>query len=102
MIEISFSGTNYAGNLDISGSPRALRGVSNSILDLIHDKERIIFVVEAAVVDPTPYDICLNSLSICKSNTLLKISVLANSLYIHGSLDNLDSLASSFGFEEDT
>ena len=101
-IEISFSGTNYAGELDISGSPRALQGVSNSILDLIHNKSRIIYVVEAAVVDPTPYDICLNSLSICKSNTLLKISVFANSLYIHGALDHLDSLASSFEFNDDT
>ncbi|MCY7337457.1 MAG: hypothetical protein LH613_14800 [Chamaesiphon sp.] len=101
-IEISFSGTNHAGELDISGSPQALRGVSNSILNFIHDKDQIICVIEAAIVDPTPYDICLNSLSICKSNTLIKISVLANSLYIHGSLDNLDSLANSFEFDDDT
>jgi hypothetical protein len=99
-IEIIFSGTNHAGELDISGSLQALRGVRNSILNFIHDKDQIICVIEAAIVDPTPYDICLNSLSICKSNTLTKISVIANSLYFHGSSDNLAILANSFEFDD--
>jgi hypothetical protein len=104
IIKIRFSGApnSHSGELDISGSTHALRDVSKSILNLIQDKDRIICVVEAAVVDPTPYDVCLKSLSICKSNTLLKILVLANSLYIHGSLDNLDALASSFEFDDTT
>jgi hypothetical protein len=104
IIKIRFSGTpnSDCGELSISGSTYALRGVSESILNLIQDKDRIICVVEAAPIDPTPYDVCLKSLSICKSNTLLKILVLANCLYIHGSLDSLDSLSSSFEFDDTT
>jgi hypothetical protein len=102
IIGIRFSGTANSGELGLSGSPRVLRSVSESILNFIQNKDQIIHVIEASIVDPNPYDICLKSLSICKSNTLIKISVLANSLYIHGSLENLDILASSFEFDDDT
>ncbi len=76
--------------------------MSESILNFIQNNDQIICVIQASLVDPTPYDICLKSLSICKSNTLIKILVIANSLYIHGSLENLDILASSFEFDDDT
>jgi hypothetical protein len=103
IIKIRCSGTPSSyRELDISGSTHALRSVNESILNLIQDKDRIICVVEGAKIDPTPYDVCLNSLSICKSNTLIKILVFANSMYIHGSLKNLDILASSFEFDDTT
>jgi hypothetical protein len=101
-IKIYFSGAANSGELCLSGSPKALRYVSESILNFIQNKDQIICVIQANIVDPTPYDVCLKSLSICKSNTLIKISVLANSLYIHGSLENLDILTSSFEFDDDT
>ncbi len=101
IIEISFSGTHNSGQLDVAGSPKALRYLSESIFNLIDDKDRIICIVKAAIFDPTPYDICLKSLSICKSNTLIKCSVFANCLYIQGSNDKLTILASWFDFADD-
>jgi hypothetical protein len=94
IIEIGFSGTQNSGQIDLSGSPKALQFIGKSIINLVHDREKLICVVEAAIFNPTPYDICLKSLSICKSNTLIKILVLANSLYIQGSQDTLAIFAS--------
>jgi hypothetical protein len=102
IIEISFSGTQNSGQLDVAGSPKALRYVSESIFNLVHDKDRIICVVKAAIFDPTPYDIYLKYLSICKSNTLIKCSVFDNCLYIQGSNDKLTVLANWFYFDDDT
>jgi hypothetical protein len=102
IIEISFSGTHNNGELDLSGSPKALQYVGQLILNLINDRYQVICVVEAAIFDPSPYNVCLKSLSICKSNTLIKILVLANSLYIQGSQDMLAIFASWFLDFDDT
>ncbi len=66
IIEIRFSGApnSHSGELDISDSTHALRHVSESILNLIQDKDRVVCVVQGAEIDPTPYDVCLKSLSI--------------------------------------
>ncbi len=94
IIEIGFSGTQNSGQLDLSGSPKALQYIGKSIINLVHDRDQVICVVEAAIFNPSPYNVYLKSLSICKSNTLIKILVLANSLYIQGSQDTLAIFAS--------
>jgi hypothetical protein len=94
IIEISFSGTHNNGEVDLSGSPKALQYIGQLILNLINNRDQVICVVEAVIFNPNPYNVCLKSLSICKSNTLIKILVLANSLYIQGSQDKLAIFAS--------
>lgn len=54
IIEISFSCNQNSGELDLSGSPKALQYVCESILNLIHDENRVICVIETAIFDPTP------------------------------------------------
>lgn len=102
MIEIRFSDRSYGGEIDLSGSPEELRDVRQSILKLIQVQDRQNCIIEAEAIDPAPYDTCLNFLAICKSNSLLKVSVSANSLQVEGELNKLEIFADWFNFPDDT
>ncbi len=98
-VEIRFSSN---GELDISGSTPALRKIGQSMLDLINDKDRLNCVIEARIVDPAPYDNCLSYVSISKSETLTKVSVVGNYLQIEGDTESLERFATWFDFDDDT
>jgi hypothetical protein len=97
MIEIRFGDQ----ELEVSGSPKSLRKVSQSILQLIYDQERLMVSIAAASIDPAPYKICLRSLSIIKTTGLIKLSVSANMLQIEGSPERLEAFADWFNFDDD-
>lgn len=102
MIEIRFSNGSGGGEIDFSGTPKELRNVRQSILNFIQNKAQQVCVIEAATINPSPYDICLSALSICKSSSSIKVSVFANSLQIDGEPKKLETFADLFNFEDDT
>lgn len=99
MIEIRCSGNSYNREIDLSGSPKELRDVQQSIFNFIQDKTQQVCVIEAATVNPSPYDICLSSLSIRKSDSFIKVSISANSLQIEGEPKKLEAFADWFNFD---
>lgn len=100
MIEIRSS--NNSDEIDLSGLPKDLRGIQQSILDLLQNEHQKICIIQAKVIDPLPYDICLSSLLISKTHASVKVSVSGNFLKIEGDTDKLETLASWFQFDDDT
>jgi hypothetical protein len=98
-VEIRFSNQ---GELDISGSTPALRQIGQAMLDLVNNKERENCIIEGAIVDAQPYDGCLSAVSIIKSDTLTKVSVVEDYLQIEGDSKSLKGFASWFDFPDDT
>jgi hypothetical protein len=98
MIQICYSD----GELEISGSPQALRQVSQSMLDLIHDQIQLSALIKAETIDPSPYEFCLSQLSIVKTTGLIKLSVAANTLQIEGAPERLEGFANWFDFDDNT
>jgi hypothetical protein len=98
MIQIRFSDR----ELEISGSPQELRQVSQSILDLIHDRARLMVQIDAETIAPIPYAFCLSQLSIVKTAGLIKLSVAANILQIEGAPERLEAFAKWFDFDDNT
>jgi hypothetical protein len=98
VIQIRFSD----GELDISGSPQALRQVSNAMLALIRDPSQAFVSVEAATIDPAPYNVCLSRLLIVKTDGLIKLSVLGQALQIEGDPAKLENFAHWFDFDDHT
>jgi hypothetical protein len=98
VIQIRFSDR----ELDISGSPKALRQVSNAMLDLIRGPSQAFVSVEAATIDPAPYNVCLSRLLIVKTDGLIKLSVLDQVLKIEGAPEKLENLAHWFDFDDHT
>jgi hypothetical protein len=91
-----------SGEIDISGSIIALRQISQAILDLMNDRDRVSCIVEATEIDPYPYDGCLGSILLKQSNTLAKVSLVEDYLQIEGNSSSLDLLASWFDFPDRT
>ena len=102
MIEIRFSDSSNGGEIDLSGLPTDLRDIRQSILNLIQDKDQQVCVVKAAIVDPSPYKVCLSFVSICKGDNPIKITVSKNSLQIEGESKNLETFAGWLEFDDDT
>jgi hypothetical protein len=98
-VEIRFS---HQGELDISGSTPALRQISQAMLDLVNDKERSNCIIKGATIDPYPYKSCLSAVSISKSDTLTKVSVVGDYLQIEGDSESLENFATWFDFDDDT
>lgn len=88
--------------IELSGSPKELRDVRQLILNLIQDRERVTCVVETATVNPFPYNLCLSSLRICKSNGFIRVSIFESCLQIEGELDKLEAFAEWFNFDDET
>ena len=102
MIEIRFSDSDYGGEIELSGLPKDLIDIQQSIRNLIQNKNQQVCVVKATIVDPSPYDVCLSSLSIRKNNCFIKVSVSANSLQIEGESEKLEIFADWFEFDDNT
>ena len=88
--------------IDLSGSLKELRDVYQLLLDFIQDRERKLCVIEAATVNPSPYDVCLNYLYVWKSNSSIKVSVSVNCLQIEGEPNKLKAFANWFNFRDNT
>ncbi len=88
--------------IELAGLPKDLRDVQQLILNLIQNEDAQVCAVRAAAIDPSPYDGCLDSLSIRKGNSSIKVSVSANSLQIEGEPKKLEIFADWFNFSDDT
>ncbi|BAZ51805.1 hypothetical protein JMG10_38835 [Nostoc ellipsosporum NOK] len=101
MIHIRFSNNSYGSEINLSGTPADLRSIRQSILELLQSQDVQICIL-ANEVDPAPYDSCLNSLLICKSDCSLKVMLSASSLKIEGTLEKLKVFAGWFDFSDST
>ncbi|NEO94461.1 MAG: hypothetical protein F6K56_31435 [Moorea sp. SIO3G5] len=99
MIKIRLS---HSPPIEVSGLPKDLRNVQQSIVNLIQNKNQQFCVIEAKMLDPYPYDVCLSSLYIYKSESFIRVWVSENSLHIEGESENLEILATWFEFDDDT
>lgn len=102
MIEIRFSDSPHGGEIELSGLPKDLRNVQQSILNLVQNKNQQFCAIEAAMVDPSPYKVCLNSLHIHKCDGFIRVWVSENSLQIEGESEKLEIFATWFEFDDDT
>jgi hypothetical protein len=102
MIEIYFSDSAHGEEIELSGSPESLRGVQQSILDLLQDEKSQVCVIQANIVDPAPYERCLISLLIRKTDSSISVSVSDESLQIEGEPEKLKIFSNWFDFDDDT
>lgn len=102
MIEIRFSKNSHGEEIDLSGLPKDLRGIKQSIFDLLQHKNQQVCIIKAKIVKPSPDEVCLSSLSIIKTNSSIKISVSGNCLHIEGDAEKLEIFSSWFEFDDDT
>ncbi|MEH1933128.1 MAG: hypothetical protein V7L14_05265 [Nostoc sp.] len=101
MIHIRFSDNHYGGEIDLSGTPGDLRSIRQSIIELLQ-AEDVQVCIPANEVDPAPYDSCLNSFLIRKSDCSLKVMVAGSSLKIEGTPEKLEVFADWFNFDNST
>ncbi|MEH2325610.1 MAG: hypothetical protein V7K32_19025 [Nostoc sp.] len=101
MIHIRFSNDHYGGEIDLSGTPGDLRNICQSILELFEAQDVQVYI-PANEVDPEPYDSCLNSLLIRKSDCSVKVMVAGSSLKIEGTPEKLKVFADWFNFGDST
>ncbi|MEH2106268.1 Imm32 family immunity protein [Nostoc sp.] len=101
MIHIRFSDNHYGGEIDLSGTPGDLRSIGQSILELLQVQDVQVYI-PANEVDPAPYDSCLNSLLIRKSDYFIKVMVAGSSLKIEGTPEKLEVFADWFNFDNST
>ncbi|MFW9263635.1 hypothetical protein [Nostoc sp. CALU 546] len=101
MIYIRFSNNSYGGEIDLSGTSTDLKSIRQSILELLQSQD-VQICIPANEVDPAPYDSCLNSLLIRKSDCSLKVMVSASSLRIEGTAEKLKVFAGWFDFNDST
>jgi hypothetical protein len=88
--------------IEMAGTPQELQLVCRSILHLTQTNETQITISAAIDFDPAPYSNCLNSITICKSEDLIKVTIAIDRLEIHGSPKNLEVFADWFNCEDDT
>jgi hypothetical protein len=100
MIEIRCSDGNEG--IDLSGSPAELRDIQQLIVELVKSEQQEVCVMQAAMVDPSPYDYCVSSLLIRKTKTPIKISVIGESLQVEGDIKKLNIFADWFDFDDST
>ena len=100
MINITCERNN--NEVSLSGLPQALRGIKQSILDLIKSEGQQACIIQCKVVDPSPYEVCLTSLSIIKTDNSIKVSICGDSLKIEGDIEKLETFANWFDFDDDT
>ncbi|MEH2192937.1 MAG: hypothetical protein V7K98_09875 [Nostoc sp.] len=101
MIHIRFSDNNYGGEIDLSGTPGDLRSIRQSIIKLLQAQD-VQVCIPANEVKPAPYDSCLNSLVIRKSDCSVKVMVAGSSLKIEGTPEKLKVFADWFNFGDST
>ena len=87
--------------LDLSGSPAALRGVHDQILELCRGSIDSFEVLADSTADPHPYDRPLERLRVRVASTETRISVVEQDMEVTGSRDSLEVFASWFRFEDD-
>jgi hypothetical protein len=102
MIEIRFSDGTYGKEVDLSGLPAELRKIEQLIIELVESEQEEVCIIQAGRADPSPYDYCLSSLLIRKTATLIKVSVIGESLQVEGEMEKLRIFADWFSFEDDT
>jgi hypothetical protein len=102
MIEIRYSDKPHGKEIDLSGLPVDLRKIQQLIIGLLKSEQKEACSIQARVVDPSPYDRCLSSLLIRKTETLIKVSVLGESLQVEGDIEKLRIFADWFSFEDST
>jgi hypothetical protein len=102
MIEICCSDGTERKQIDLSGLPAELRKIEQLIIELVESEQEEVCIIQAGRADPSPYDYCLSSLLIRKTATLIKVSVIGESLQVEGEMENLRTFAGWFSFEDDT
>jgi hypothetical protein len=100
MIEIRWD--EETNEIEMTGTPQELQLICRSILHLTQTNETQITIPTAIDFDPAPYSSCLNSITICKSEDLIKVAIKTDRLEIHGSPKNLEIFADWFNCEDDT
>ncbi|MBW4488991.1 MAG: hypothetical protein KME12_14480 [Trichocoleus desertorum ATA4-8-CV12] len=100
MIEIRFGDSPHGIEIELSGLPKDLRNVQQSILNLVRNKSQQFYVIKAAIVDPFPYKVCLSSLHIYKNDSFVRVWVSENSLQIEGDSEKLEIFAAWFEFDD--
>jgi hypothetical protein len=86
----------------MNGTPRELQLICRSILHLTQTNANQITIPAAIDFEPAPYSSCLNSITICKSEDLIKVAIKIDRLEIQGSPKNLEIFADWFNCEDDT
>jgi hypothetical protein len=101
MIQILCSALSHGEEIAIRGTPKDLRKVQRSILDLLQNGKLQDCVIKAKMVDASPYDRCLSSLLIRKTDSSIKVSVSDKSLQVEGNAEKLEVFSSWFDFDDD-
>jgi hypothetical protein len=100
MIEIRWD--EETDEIEIAGTTQELQHVYRSILHLAQTNGNQITIPAAIDFDPAPYSSCLNSITIRKSEDLIKVLIAIDHLKMHGSPKNLEIFAGWFNCEDDT
>jgi hypothetical protein len=100
MIQISYSPPNH---LEISGNPDALQTLQRILLDLAATRAgKIVEISVDAAFDPAPYERALAKMVIRVGRGPTNITLQGDAgVYVEGSPDNLERLASFFDFALD-